>query len=71
MTWARVPFFSDVSQTIISAGLGNKKTAAAPTIVGFAGGSAGIADSSAKAPWLCVTVFRRLCSEQRTYSNNY
>jgi len=52
----------------MSAGLGNKKTAAAPTIVGFAGGSAGIADSSAKAPWLCVTVFRRLCSEQRAYS---
>jgi hypothetical protein len=22
---------------------------------------------SAKAPWLCVTVFRRLCSEQRAY----
>jgi hypothetical protein len=39
-------FFSDVSQTIISAGLGNKKTAAVPTIVGFAGGSAGIADRS-------------------------
>jgi len=50
----------------VSAGPGNKKAAAAPTIVGFAGGSAGMADCPATAPWLCAAVFRRLYSGQRT-----
>ena len=48
---------------------GNKKTAAAPTLfIGFAGGSAGVAEL-ALAPWLCDAIFRWLCSEQRTYSD--
>jgi hypothetical protein len=38
------PLFVPVCQVNVSAGPGNKKTAAAPTIVGFAGGSAGIAE---------------------------
>src|SRR5438067_1020649 len=35
------------------------------TRVGIAGGPASVADETALAPWLCVTAFRRLCSEQR------
>jgi len=31
----------------------------------FAGGTASVAEWSAVAPWLCVTVYRRFCSEQR------
>jgi hypothetical protein len=30
----------------------------------FAGGSADVATRVAVVPWLCVTAFRRLCSEQ-------
>jgi hypothetical protein len=61
-------FFSDVSQTIISAGLGNKKTAAAPTKSDSLAARLASRIVPAEAPWLCVTVFRRLCSEQRAYS---
>jgi hypothetical protein len=46
----------------------NKKAAASPTNVGFAGGSAGMAGIPAVAPWLCATAFRRLYSGQRTCS---
>src|SRR5438309_11978342 len=42
----------------------NKKTAASTDVV-FAGGPADLATRVAVVPWLCVTVFRRLCSEQR------
>ena len=33
--------------------------------IGLAGGSADLAAFTALAPWLCVTAFRRVCSEQR------
>jgi len=33
--------------------------------LGFAGGPADVATYVALVPWLCDTVFRRLCSEQR------
>jgi hypothetical protein len=47
---------------------GNKKAAATPTLSVSAGGSAGVAENPTVAPWLCDAVFRRLCSEQRTWS---
>src|SRR5437870_11686382 len=36
--------------------------------VDFAGGPADLATKVAVVPWLCVTAFRRLCSEQRLHS---
>jgi len=33
--------------------------------VGIAGGPADVASDLAVVPWLCVTAFRRFCSEQR------
>ena len=41
------------------------RSRAARIRVRIAGGPAGVALCTAVAPWLCVTAFRRLCSEQR------
>jgi len=67
MTWALVPFwFKCVPTQIESARLGNKKSRRGTDHsrirwrLGWHGGC------PATAPWLCVTVFRRLYSGQRT-----
>src|SRR3989454_9865140 len=44
---------------------GYKKKPPASTHGRFAGGPADMATRVALVPWLCVAVFRRLCSEQR------
>jgi len=47
--------------------VGNKKgRRELEEILGFAGGPADLATYVALVPWLCDTVFRRLCSEQRS-----
>ena len=51
-----------------SLGLGKRKQAASHESRSgnrFAGGPANVAGEPAVVPWLCVTAFRRLCSEQR------
>jgi len=46
--------------------VGNKKgRRELEEFLGFAGGPADVATYVALVPWLCGTVFRRLCSEQR------
>jgi hypothetical protein len=42
---------------------GRRDTKKPPAKTIFAGGPADIATGVAGVPWLCVTVFRRLCSE--------
>jgi len=44
--------------------LKNKDASPTRLVTSQAGGSAGGADDSTDAPWLCVTAFRRFCSEQ-------